>query len=74
MARTKLKADDSLTTSVYVCSDEGPLDTNTIIYGKCKSNKSNKSESAINQTCSNIAKRKINEVKNNELMNVVQSQ
>ena len=74
MARTKLKADDSLTTSVYVCSDEGPLDTNTIIYGKCKSNKStNKSESAINQT-SNIAKRKINEVKNNKLMNVVQSQ
>ena len=71
MARTKLKADDSLTTSVYVCSDEG--DTNTIIYGKCKSNKSNKSESAINQT-GNIAKRKINEVKNNELMNVVQSQ
>ena len=69
MARTKLKADDSLTTSVYVCSDEGPLDTNTIIYGKCKSNKS---ESAINQT-GNIAKRKINEVKNNELMNVVQS-
>ena len=73
MARTKLKADDSLTTSVYVCSDEGPLDTYTIIYGKCKSNKSNKSESAINQT-GNIAKRKINEVKNNELMNVVQSQ
>ena len=73
MARTKLKADDSLTTSVYVCSDEGLLDTNTIIYGRCKSNKSNKSESAINQT-GNIAKRKINEVKNNELMNVVQSQ